>query len=134
MTTRRPRSIEVPGVNHGSVPIPMGARVGNMIFSSGISGKDPSTNKLPPHAAEQASFAFANLRTLLDNGGAKLEDVGRVTVFVKDDAVRDAVNVEWLKCFPDPLDRPARHTLVQELRGEMLLQLDVIAVVQEKKE
>ena len=55
-----------------------------------------------------------------------------MTVFVKDDSVRDAVNVEWLKCFPDPLDRPARHTLVQELRGDMLLQLEVIAVVQEE--
>ncbi len=133
MTTRRPRSIEVPGVNHGSVPIPMGARVGNMIFSSGISGKDPTTNKVPPDAADQARFAFAHLRTLLENGGSKLEDVGHVTVFVKDDSVRDAINAEWLKCFPDPLDRPARHTLVHELRGGMLLQLEAIAVVQEEK-
>jgi 2-iminobutanoate/2-iminopropanoate deaminase len=130
MTARRPRSIEVPGVNHGSVPIPMGARVGNMLFSSGIAGKDPATNKVPPEAAEQARFAFQNLRTLLENGGATLEDVGHVTVFVKDESVRDAINAEWIKCFPDPHDRPARHTLVHELRGGVLLQLEVIAVVQ----
>lgn len=133
MSTRRPRSIEVPGVTHGNVPIPMGARVGNMIFSSGISGKDPATNKVPPDAAGQARFAFANLRTLLENGGGKLEDVGHVTVFVKDESVRDAINAEWIKCFPDPHDRPARHTLVHELRGDVLLQLEVIAVVQEDK-
>jgi 2-iminobutanoate/2-iminopropanoate deaminase len=130
MTARRPRSIEVPGVNHGSVPIPMGARVGNMLFSSGIAGKDPATNKVPPEAAEQARFAFQNLRTLLENGGATLEDVGHVTVFVKDESVRDAINAEWIKCFPDPHDRPARHTLVHELRGGVLLQLEIIAVVQ----
>ena len=134
MTARRPRSIEVPGVTHGNVPIPMGARVGNMIFSSGIAGKDPATNKVPAEAAEQARFAFQNLRTLLENGGASLQDVGHVTVFVKDDSVRDAINAEWVKCFPDPHDRPARHTLVHELRGGMLLQLEAIAVVQDTQE
>lgn len=134
MTARRPRSIEVPGVTHGNVPIPMGARVGNMIFSSGIGGKDPATNKVPADVAEQARFAFQNLRTLLRNGGATLEDVGHVTVFVKDDSVRDAINVEWVKCFPDPHDRPARHTLVHDLRGGMALQLEAIAVVQDRKE
>ena len=40
------RSIHVDGVQHGA-PIPMGARVGNMIFSSGIIGADPSTGKIP---------------------------------------------------------------------------------------
>ena len=133
MTARRPRSLEVPGVTHGNVPIPMGARVGNMIFSSGIAGKDPATNKVPAEAAEQARFAFQNLRTLLENGGATLEDVGHVTVFIKDDSARDAINAEWVKCFPDPHDRPARHTLVYDLRGGMLLQLEAIAVVQEAK-
>ncbi len=40
------RSIHVEGVRHGA-PIPMGARVGNMIFSSGIIGADPSTGDVP---------------------------------------------------------------------------------------
>jgi 2-iminobutanoate/2-iminopropanoate deaminase len=133
MTARRPRSIEVPGVNHGNVPIPMGARVGNILFSSGIAGKDPATNKVAEDATQQARFAFQNMRTLLANGGATLEDVVRVTVFVKDESVRDAINAEWIACFPDPKDRPARHTLVHELRNNMLLQLEVFAVVQERE-
>jgi 2-iminobutanoate/2-iminopropanoate deaminase len=131
-TTRRPRSIEVPGVTHGTAPIPMGARVGNMIFTSGIMGKDPATDKLPPDAASQAKFMFENLRTLLTNGGATLEDVGHVTAFVKDNEQRAALNAEWLKCFPDPHDRPARHTQVADLQGGMLMQIEVIAVVQGK--
>jgi 2-iminobutanoate/2-iminopropanoate deaminase len=133
MTVRRPRSLEVPGVTHGAHPIPMGARVGNMIFSSGISGKDPATNTLPPDAASQARFAFQHLRTLVENGGATMADVGHLTVFIKDGSVRDAVNAEWLKHFPDPHDRPARHTLVHELAGAMLLQLEAIAVVTGKE-
>ena len=38
------RSVHVEGVEHGA-PIPMGARVGNMLFSSGIMGTDPATGK-----------------------------------------------------------------------------------------
>lgn len=28
--------------------------------------------------------------------------------FIKDNSQREALNAEWLKCFPDPHDRPAR--------------------------
>lgn len=124
------RSLEVPGVTHGDTPIPMGARVGNMIFSSGIHGKDPATNKLPEAAADQARFAFQNMRTLVTQGGGSLKDIGRVTVFIKDNTLRSHVNACWLEFFPDPEDRPARHTQVIDLPGTMLVQLEMIAVVQ----
>lgn len=129
MNTRRPRSIEVEGVAHGAAPIPMGARVGNILYSSGIAGVDPATGKLAEGAAAQAACAFSNLRTLLTNGGATLEDVVRITVYVKEPSAREPVNAEWLKCFPDPHDRPARHTLNYDLQHGMLLQLEAVAVV-----
>ncbi len=129
MSQRRPRSLEVPGVNHGSAPIPMGARVGNMIFSSGIMGKDPATDTLPSDVGEQARFAFQHMIALLEAGGATLDDVAHMTVFIKDDSARAAINEQWLKCFPDPHDRPARHTLIYDLRGGMLLQLEIVAVI-----
>lgn len=132
MFVRKHRSIHVDGVDHGKAPIPMGARVGNMIFSSGIPGKDPSTNSLPPDAESQARFAFENLRSMLVNAGSSLGDLGHLTVYVKEEAVREAVNVEWLRHFPDPGDRPARHTVVHDLRAGMLLQLEAIAVAGEE--
>jgi 2-iminobutanoate/2-iminopropanoate deaminase len=131
MTLRRPRSLEIEGLNHGSAPIPMGARVGNMIFTSGIAGKDPSTGKLAEGAQAQAFHAFENLRLLLANGGATMADVGQVTVLTADESLRDVINTEWLRHFPDPHDRPARHTTVQALRGGALLQLIAIAAVPE---
>ncbi|MES2191842.1 MAG: RidA family protein [Pseudomonadota bacterium] len=129
MSSSEKRSLEVAGVSHGSAPIPMGARVGNMIFSSGIMGKDPATDTLPMDGAQQVKFAFQNMRALLAAGGASLENLARMTVFIKDESVRAAINEEWVKCFPDPHDRPARHTLIYDLRGGMLLQLEIIAVV-----
>ena len=125
------RSIEVPGVSHGNAPIPMGARVGNMIYSSGIMGKDPSTNNLPEDAPSQAKFMFDNLRSLLAQGGAGLDDLVHVKAYVKDNSHRDALNAEWLQCFPDPHDRPARHTMVADLPGGMLVQIEVVAVVKD---
>lgn len=130
-SSRRPRSLEVPGVTHGGAPIPMGARVGNTVYSSGILGKDPATDKLPEDAQSQARFVFQNMRTLLEAGGATLDDVVRMTVYLKDDSLRDVLNKEWLAAFPDPHDRPARHVHVQPLRGAMLIQVEIVAVVPE---
>ncbi|CAN7334274.1 RidA family protein [Variovorax sp. LjRoot178] len=126
---KQPRSLEVPGVSHGAAPIPLGARVGNVLYSSGIPGMDPETGRLPPDAAAQAGFAFRNMRALLEAGGATLEDVVRMTVYLKDSAAREQVNALWLECFPDPHDRPARHTLMYDLQQGMLLQLEVVAVL-----
>ena len=129
MSNETRRSLEVHGISHGTAPIPMGARVGPLLCSSGIPGLDPQTGKLPATATEQAHHAFANLRALLAVGGASLKDVVKLTVYIKDGHVRDSVNAEWLQCFPDSDDRPARHTLVYDLQHGMLLQLEVMAYV-----
>lgn len=126
---RPKRSLQVPNVGH-KAPIPLGARVGNLICSSGIAGKDPASGALPADAPTQAAHAFTNLRALLAAGGASLDDVVRLSISVKDDSVRDAVNAEWLAAFPDPDDRPARHISVHDLQHGMWLQLEVLAVVQ----
>ncbi|SEB12249.1 2-iminobutanoate/2-iminopropanoate deaminase [Paraburkholderia sartisoli] len=126
---RRTRSLEIHGVTHGGAPIPMGARVGNVLYSSGIPGKDPATDSLPDDIASQARFAFENMQALLTAGGSTLDHLVRMTVYIKDNSVRAAVNDVWLRCFPDPHDRPARHTLVYDLPGGMLVQLEVVAII-----
>lgn len=131
MTTST-RSLEVPGLSHNA-PIPLGAKVGNIICSSGISGKDAATGLLPPDAAAQAKLAFVNMQSLLGVGGAALTDVIKLTIYVKDNSVRAAINTEWLACFPDPHDRPARHILIHDLQHGMLLQLEIMAVISSTK-
>lgn len=125
--TRRPRSIDLPNVGH-KAPIPLGARLGGLIASSAIAGKDAVTGALPADAAAQAANAFANMKALLEAGGATLADVLKLTVTVHDDGVREAVNMQWLAAFADPADRPARHVVVHPLQHGMLLQLELLAV------
>ena len=123
------RSIHVEGVNHGA-PIPMGARVGNMIFSSGIIGVDPSTGKVPEDLDSQCVFAFANMKTMLENAGATTKNVGTIKVYMKDRSQRDAVNRPWLEMFPDENDRPARHAIEYDaFPPGVLVQLEIVAVV-----
>ncbi|MCH8988850.1 MAG: RidA family protein [Chloroflexi bacterium] len=123
------RSIHVDGVKHGA-PIPMGARVGNMIFSSGIIGADPSTGTVPEDLESQCVFAFANMKTMVENAGGKLENIGSIKVYMKDRSQREAVNRPWLEMFPDEDDRPARHAIEYDaFPPGVLVQLEVIAVV-----
>ena len=124
----RRRSLEIPGVSHAA-PIPMGARIGNLLYSSGVMGKDPASDSLPDDPARQAELMFQNVRALLEQGGASLDDVVRVTVYLKDNAYREHLNREWLSAFPDEHDRPARHTLIWDLPGGMLMQCELVAVI-----
>lgn len=128
MGTTRRRSVEIPGVGHGSAPIPMGARVGAIVHSSGIPGTDAHLGVLPADPREQVRHAFRNLDTFLSEAGVTLDDVVRLTVLLTADELRDTVNEEWLARFPDPAGRPARHTTLGPLRAGMLIQLEVMAV------
>ena len=124
---RRQQSIDIEGIAHGA-PIPVASRVGNVIATSAISGRDPKTGKLAADADGQARLAFENLKTILAKGGMGLGDVVKITCFVTDDGFREAINKYWLECYPDEHKRPARHTLVLPLRGGVLLQIDALAV------
>jgi 2-iminobutanoate/2-iminopropanoate deaminase len=52
-----------------------------------------------------------------------------MTVFLKEEKLRDSVNKAWLKMFPDEHSRPARHAIKADLRGDNLFQIEVIAVL-----
>ena len=120
--------LEVPGISHAA-PIPMGVKIGNLLFSSAIMGEDPETHALPPEPERQAELVFSNLRTLLDRAGGTPDDIARMTIFLKDLAYRDLVNEQWLKMFPNEDDRPARHALQVDLPRGMLIQVEIIAVL-----
>jgi 2-iminobutanoate/2-iminopropanoate deaminase len=125
------RSIEVPGLHHGGLPIPQACVVGNILVSGGISPVDPNTGSVPEGTDEQVELAFANVRRVLDAAGGKPEDVVKCTVFVRDKAIRPVIDKHWLELFPDQASRPARHTLRTDLAGSLQIQLEITAVLGE---
>ena len=123
------RSIEVPGLSHGSAPIPMGARIGPLICSSALNGKNSTTGTLPAEGSEQVKNIFFNLLSFVKEAGAGTEHVVKLSIYLKDDSLRGAINEQWLSMYPDAHDRPARHISNYDLQHGMLIQLEVIAYV-----
>jgi enamine deaminase RidA (YjgF/YER057c/UK114 family) len=124
----RRKSVHIKGMEHGA-PIPNGVVIDNMIFSSAISGKDAKTGVLSPDPDEQAEAMFRNLRLFMETAGGAPENIAYMKVYLKEEKLRDSVNKAWLKMFPDEHDRPARHSIKTELRGDNLFQIEVIAVL-----
>jgi 2-iminobutanoate/2-iminopropanoate deaminase len=122
------KSLHIKGMEHGA-PIPNGAVIGNMIFSSAISGKDAKTGVLSSDPDEQADAMFRNLTLFMETAGGTPANIAYMKVYLKEEKLRDSVNKAWLKMFPDEHDRPARHAIKVDLRGEVLFQVEVIAVL-----
>ncbi len=121
------QSFEIQPVGHNA-PIPMAARVGNIIMTSGVMGADPETGEIPTALDERAKNCFRNLENVLTKAGASKHDVVRVTVFIKSNENRQLVNPPWLEMFPDENARPARHqTVVETLNFD--IQIEAMAVV-----
>ena len=111
-------------------PIPPAIVLGNLILPSVISGGHPKTG-LSKDPAEQVKQAFVNMKELVEAGGGGVDTIGKITIYVRDLAYRDFINEEWLAMFPDEDDRPARHVIRQDIQGDLMVQLDVIALTRE---
>ena len=123
------RSIDVEGYGHAN-PIPAASRVGNLVMSGVITGRDPATGKLAPTLEEQCAHMFRHVRNIVEAAGGTTDDIIKMNVWLKDPAQRQVLNEEWVKMFPDPAARPARHTNpLVGAGGDALVQCDVVAVV-----
>jgi 2-iminobutanoate/2-iminopropanoate deaminase len=127
------RSIEIDEFRHGDLPFPVASRVANVLYTSAISGYDSLASRYADGLEAQARLMFDHVRRILAAGGARPEDVVRMTFYVKTPAARPVINAEWMRLFPDPASRPARHTLNYETPGESLMQCDAVAVIDEEQ-
>ena len=123
------RSIDVPGLGHGTNPIPAASRVGPFIATGGIRGVDVATGQMPATLGDQVDHMFGNLKRVLGAAGATLDAVIKITLWTRTADSRPAINAGWLKHFPDPASRPARHLQVHDLGHGMLVQCEALAVI-----
>lgn len=121
-------SIYVEGFSHKN-PIPAACRIGNMLYSGSIQGTDPATGKYGATIDEQSALMFAHVKRIVEAAGGSPANIIKMTVWMRDRSQREGVNREWLKMFPDPHSRPARHAMQAPLDGDKLLECDFIAVM-----
>ena len=123
------RSINGSRARHEN-PIPNASRVGNVVMSSVIGGTKPSTRELPASLEEQVANVFAHIRHDVEAAGGSVDDIIKINFWLKDPtSQRAALNAEWVKMFPDPESRPARHTLALPADSRSLVQADFTAML-----
>lgn len=112
----------------------MSVRAGNMVFLRGQVGQDLDGNTVgvgDPKA--QTEQAMRNVKQLLEEQGARLADICKITIFITDRAYREpvyAVVGKWLKgVYP-----VSTGLIVQGLaRPEWLMEIDAWAVIPEAR-
>jgi enamine deaminase RidA (YjgF/YER057c/UK114 family) len=109
---------------------------GNLVFLRGQVGQDLETAESVGvgDAAAQADRAMANVKQLLEEAGARLEDVCKVTVYLTDIRYREEVYRtvgRWLRgVFP-----VSTGLVVEALaRPEWLVEIDVVAVIPDERQ
>ncbi len=121
--------LTIPGVPHHQNPIPQGVKIGNMVYSSAISGADADTGELPEDAKAQAWNTFRNIKLLVEAAGGSTDDIAKMSVSLRDDETRTFVNDAWLDMFPDEDNRPARHTQSVQINPRYHVQIEFTAVL-----
>ena len=112
-------SIEIDTFHHAN-PIPAASRVGPLLVSSIIPPRDPGSDRMPDDVGAQLTNLFHHVGAMLTAAGADWRHVAKMTFYVADIAVRDAINQPWTEHFPDPASRPARHTQVLPTAGRFV--------------
>jgi 2-iminobutanoate/2-iminopropanoate deaminase len=95
--------VAVPGARP-SATLSAGVRVGNLLFVSGQLGTGTDTT-----IEGQTKLALENTKKVLDAAGAKVEDVVKCTVFLKNVADFGGMNTAYSAFFSK--DPPARSTV-----------------------
>lgn len=103
--TRTP--LEIPGVRHKD-PLPMGARLGEYLFSSAVVPDAPGGGQ--PEGIAAIHQAFANLEALLEAAGAGPDDASHVNVYLGRWDLHDDMVDTWVAAFPAASSRPTRKT------------------------
>ncbi|HEY3118898.1 MAG TPA: heme-binding protein [Chloroflexota bacterium] len=122
---------EIEGHGHHD-PIPMGAKIGDLFASSGVSGVDPSSGDRLTSAEgveAQSKFGLGNIEGLVKAGGGTLDNIGHMTLLVQDYAELPVIDAAWERVFPDSNDRPARQIMKLGAQGGSHVQFHMLASI-----
>lgn len=117
------------------IPIPGGhysqaIRLGNLIFTSGQTAKDPNTKEIlfPGDIEAQTDVVMKNIKNLLEESGSSLSNVIKASIFINDQKKFQLFNDTYKKYFPK--DPPVRTTIATgNFDQGVCIEIDVIAFI-----
>lgn len=114
-----------PGPSVNVLPFSTMTEFGGLLFLSGVTATDLTTGKTDGDAAGQAVTALNKIEAILKDAGRSLDDVLKVTVYLKDMGTFGEVNAVYRSAFNAPY--PARTCVeVAALPMGALVEIDVI--------
>ena len=126
-TVLRPENLEFQP--RPTFPYSPGARGGDMVFTAGQVAWD-HTGEVTAigDVRAQTIQTLANVKAVLEEGGATLDDVVKCNVYLKNMKDFQTMNEEFAKVFPN--NPPARTTVQTPMADpEMLVEIEAIAYV-----
>jgi len=118
--------INPPGISPNPALSP-GVRVGDLLFVSGNVAVDGSGNLVGGSDSEaQSRQVMANIRTIVEAAGGKMEDVAKITCFITD--INNYAGYSKVRSETWPNNPPASSTVVVAglVRPEYLVEVEAI--------
>jgi 2-iminobutanoate/2-iminopropanoate deaminase len=107
-----------------------GVVASGLIFTAGFGPQDPASGQVPDGAAEQTRQVLRNIRAVLAEQGASMDDVVKVTAHLqhlKEDF--NEYNAAYSEFFAEPY--PVRTTVGSDLMN-ILVEIDVVVALPEQ--
>jgi 2-iminobutanoate/2-iminopropanoate deaminase len=110
-------------------PYSAGVKTGRWVFTAGQIGIDPQTGEIVEGGIEaETRQVLTNLKNLLEEGGASLDQVIKTTVFLRNMEEFSQMNQVYAEFFKK--DYPARSTVqVAALPKGAAVEIEAVAVV-----
>jgi 2-iminobutanoate/2-iminopropanoate deaminase len=110
-------------------PYSQAIQAGNFLFLSDQIPLDPKTGELVKgDMGQQAKQVLENIKGILESQKLGMEDVAKVTIFLKDIWNFNRVNEVYATYFPPPA--PARSTVeVAKLPRDVEIEIEAIALI-----
>ena len=123
------KPVQVPSAPKPVGPYSSAMIVGNLVYVSGQSGRDPVTDHVADDIETQTEQVLRNISAILEAAGSSLSKVVRCGVFLTDMSEFRRMNAVYERMFDG--HKPARTTVaVSELPGPGLrVEIDAVALV-----
>lgn len=109
-------------------PYSQAVKAGNLIFVSGQLPINAADGTMPAEIKEQTVQSIENVKAILQEAGASLDNVVKTTVFLADMSLFGDMNEVYASYFSKVY--PARAAFaVKELPKKALVEIEVVAVV-----
>lgn len=103
-------------------------RVGNMLYMSGMMGRDPETREMAEGAEAETHQIMKNMKATLERYGSSLDEVVKCTVFMQHPEDRPVINAAYRSYFGEnPPARSGVGNLI--LAGTGTVEIECMATV-----